>query len=64
MHPFQLARLGQFGQVPPDRLDRHAEAFCQTLDRDLALGPCDFEDVGMSECLAHGAVSPLSDDYF
>lgn len=61
---FQLARLGQFRQVAADRLHGDAEAFGKAFDSDLALGPGNFEDVGMSESLAHAEKSPLGETIF
>ena len=46
MHALQLAGLGQFGQVAPDGLQRHAEMLRQPLDGDLAVAAGDLEDLG------------------
>ena len=51
---FEFTGIGQFGQIAADGLDRDVEPLGQIFDHDLALGPGDFQNVGLAECLRHG----------
>jgi hypothetical protein len=51
VHAFQPARIGQFRQIPADRLQGDAEVFGQRLDRDLAMAPGDLENFRVAKGL-------------
>jgi hypothetical protein len=55
MHPVQMPGIGKVRQVAPDRLQGHIEAGGQILDHHPALGPGQFQNLGLAEVQRHGS---------